>query len=282
MDDSPLPIPKKPAIPRRWWVLLIALGALSVMGFYTVTNPDLLTHSHLLDGTDVVGYALCHRITERSFTIAGRQMPLCARCTGMYLGVILTFVVLGLSGRGRWTELPPLPIMLILIGLVGLMGIDGINSYSHFFPNAPHLYEPQNWLRLLTGMGTGLTMGVFVFPALAQTIWQQQVRQPILRSWSELAGLLFLGFLLVLLIMSNQPLILYVLAIASAAGVLLILTCLNGIIGLVLFRRDGQANNWQQAAGPLVLSLVLALVQLGAISFIRFSLTGTMTGFPGL
>ena len=42
------------------------------------------------------------------------------------------------------------------------------------------------------------------------------------------------------------------------------------------------ANNWQQAAGPLVLSLVLALVQLGTISFIRFSLTGTMTGFPGL
>ena len=44
--------------------------------------------------------------------------------------------------------LPPLPVLLVLIGFIGLMGIDGVNSYSHFFPNAPHLYEPRNWMRL--------------------------------------------------------------------------------------------------------------------------------------
>lgn len=40
----------------------------------------------------------------------------------------------------------------------------GINSYSHFFPAAPHLYEPRNWLRLVTGMGTGVAMGRSSFP----------------------------------------------------------------------------------------------------------------------
>ena len=104
------------------------------MGFYTVTNSNALANHHLLDGADWAGYAVCHRITARSFSINGRQLPLCARCTGMYLGAMLTFVVLALAGRLRWSGLPPLPILLLLVGFIGVMGVDGINSYLHFFP----------------------------------------------------------------------------------------------------------------------------------------------------
>ncbi|MGD2050566.1 MAG: DUF2085 domain-containing protein, partial [Chloroflexota bacterium] len=130
---------------RRAGLLVILMLALIVLGFYTVTDTARLEHNHALDGADYVGYAVCHRITDRSFTIAGRQLPLCARCTGMFLGVTLTFAVLGLAGRRRWSMLPPLRVMLALIGFIGFMAIDGINSYSHFFPNFPHLYEPRNW-----------------------------------------------------------------------------------------------------------------------------------------
>jgi len=267
---------------RRWLPALIVLGVLLIMGFYSVTNGTRLAHDPVLGAADWAGYAVCHRITGRSFTINGRQLPLCARCTGMYLGVTLVFLLLGLSGRLRRSDLPPLPILLALLGFVALMGVDGINSYSHFFPNAPHLYQPRNWLRLLTGMGTGLAMGAFIFPALAQTIWRYPVPLPAIGSLREFAGVILVAGTAVLLVLINQPLILYVLALASAAGVLMIVTALTAILLLMAVRRDGLATGWQQAATPLLIGLALTAVEIAAISALRFNLTGMMAGFPGL
>jgi len=268
--------------PRRWKVALVTAVVLSIMALYTVTDPARLAGSPALMGADYAGYAVCHRISDRSFTIAGRQMPLCARCTGMYLGVALSFGALMLAGRRRWVHLPPWPILLTLIGFVGLMGIDGINSYSHFFPNFPHLYTPRNWLRLATGLGTGLMMGVILFPALAQTLWYDQVARPSLTSFRELEGLLLLAGMTAVLVLSNQPTVLYVLALISGAAVILTLTALNSMVLLIILRRDAQARRWREAAVPLLIGLALAIIQISAISIFRYNWTGTMTGFPGV
>jgi uncharacterized membrane protein len=267
---------------QRTTLFLVIVGVLFILAFYTVTDVDRLAHDPALHGLDYAGYAVCHRITERSFTIAGRQLPLCARCTGMYLGVALTFVVLALAGRARWAQLPPFKVMAVLIGFVGLMGIDGINSYSHFFPNFPHIYEPQNWLRLATGTGTGLAMGVFIFPAMAQTLWRDYEWQPPLASLQELFWLAALAFILILLVLSNQPLLLYVLGVVSAAGVVAILTVINTMVLLLATRRDARFTRWREAALPLLTGLLLATSEIVVISILRFNLTGTMTGFPGI
>jgi uncharacterized membrane protein len=267
---------------RRFTLWLIILGILLLMGFYAATDPARVASDHLLNGADVAGYAVCHRITGHSFTLAGRQLPLCARCTGIYLGIMLVFSSLGLAGRWRWSDLPPRRVLLVLAGFIAIMGVDGLNSYSHFFPAAPHLYEPRNWLRLLTGLGTGLAMGIMTLPALAQSLWREQVRRAAVDSVAELAGLVALAVILALLVLSNRPGLLYVLAIVSAAGVVLILTILNTIVLLILLRRDARAVTWRQVLLPLGAGLCLALLQIGAIGVVRYALTGTMTGFPGL
>ena len=51
---------------------------------------------------------------------------------------------------------------------------------------------------------------------------------------------------------------------------------------LILSHRDARAERWQQAILPLAIGLLLALMQIALISIVRFSATGTMTGFPGL
>ena len=178
--------------------------------------------------------------------------------------------------------MPTTPILLILFGFVAIMGIDGINSYSHFFPNAPHLYEPRNWLRLLTGMGTGLMMGIVIAPALIQTLWKNVSYEPIIASYREFAGVVFVALLLVLLLLSNQPAINYVLALASTVGLLLIVMSLNVVFLLIIFRREGRAETWQQIITPLTIGLILAIIELSIISTLRFNWTGTMTGLPGL
>ncbi len=269
-------------IPQRMTVFLILIFCIALLGFYTATDVSRLENSHLLEGSDYVGYSVCHRLTDRSFTVAGRQMPLCARCTGIYLGVTLTFVVLALAGRRRWSQLPPLRIMLILIGFVVIMAIDGINSYSHFFTGLPHLYEPQNWLRLITGTGAGLVMGLILFPALSQTIWREQIQRPALGSMWELVGMVLLATILIAMVLTDEPTILFVLGLASAVGVTIALMSINSAAALILTRRDARADSWRQALIPLSLGLVLAFLQIGAISIVRYSVTGTLTGFPGL
>jgi hypothetical protein len=200
----------------------------------------------------------------------------------MYLGVSLTFIVLGLAGRRRWADFPPARIMVVQISFIGLMAVDGINSYSHFFPHFPHLYEPQNWLRLATGTGTGLTMGAFLFPALAQTLWIDQQRRPAIGSWRELISLLILAGITILLVLSNQPALLYVLSLVSAAGVLLVLAAVNSVMLLITLKKEAQASRWSQVLPALAIGLVVAVIQVAIISFLRYSLTGTMTGMPGL
>ena len=41
----------------------------------------------------------CHQIPERSFFIAGRQLPLCARCTGILTGFIMSPIPIFLNFR---------------------------------------------------------------------------------------------------------------------------------------------------------------------------------------
>lgn len=267
---------------RRLGLVLLVLASLALLSFDSLMESEGLMHSDVLATADYAGYTVCHRLTEHSFVFAGRQMPLCARCSGMYLGIMLVFSVLLLAGRWRRSEMPPLSILLAFGFLLGLMGIDGLNSYSHFFPDGPHLYEPQNWLRLVTGMGTGLGMGSVAYPALAQTLWKRQVRRPSIASWRELGGLLLLAMVVILLVLSNQTTLLYVLSLVSAVGVVAILTTLNTVLMLLILRREGRVERWSQAIIPLLVGLSLALFQIAAVSYVRYTVTGTLTGFPGM
>jgi uncharacterized membrane protein len=60
----------------------------------------------------VVGSFICHQRPERSFFLSGLQLPVCARCAGIYAGVA--------AGALAATSLPPVrrPRLLVLIAIV--------------------------------------------------------------------------------------------------------------------------------------------------------------------
>ena len=72
---------------RKSTIALVAVVAAVVLAAWLVNTPP-----GILGKADAVGYAVCHRIDERSFHIGDRQVALCARCTGMYLGAVLGLV----------------------------------------------------------------------------------------------------------------------------------------------------------------------------------------------
>lgn len=267
---------------RRGQIFIIVIGLLSLLAFWTISDPLRLEGSLSLTAGDYAGAAFCHRITSRSFTIAGRPMPLCARCSGMYLGFMVYFLLALLSGRERWTAFPPLPILGVLFMFVAIMGFDGLNSYSHFFTSTPRLYTPNNFLRLYTGLGTGLAMGAFMVPTVGQVLWKRQIWKPAIGNWWEFAQLLVLTGLVSMLLISNIHIFTHTLALVSVAGVLFILAGINTILLLAATRQDGKIETMWQAMLPLSIGFIFAVAEAGVLVYLRVTYIGTITGIPGL
>ena len=98
---------------------------------------------------------VCHQLPEHTLAAAAGQMPLCARCTGTYWGAALGFLFLWRQRSPRAARLPRAEVMLFLTGLSFLWLIDGANSYLNFLTGDVWLYQPNNALRLATGLGSG-------------------------------------------------------------------------------------------------------------------------------
>ena len=257
--------------PRRRLTAVALVLAVSVIILAIQLPP-----STLLGKADVVGYAICHRITERSFSIGGRQMPLCARCTGTFLGAIVGLGAM-LLYRRRWASgLPPVPVLGLLVTFVALWGFDGLNSYLTFFPGAPHLYEPQNWLRLTTGLLNGLALVSLVFPIFNFSIWREPSKERVFKNLWEVLAVLPVLALLVLIIQGQVEFLLYPLALLSSLGVVMMLTLLNSVIAALTLGRESYALTWRQALVPLTAGAALAILEMTALIVVRAYLTTTL------
>lgn len=272
---SPPEKPGQPTFPFPW--LVVALAAAALLAFLFAIPGGLLTKA------DLVGYAVCHRIGSHSIAIAGRQLPLCARCSGTFIGALVGFfgqaVVLR---RHRAGEFPPTLVIVVLASFMLLWAGDGLNSYMTLFPNGPHLYEPQNWLRLTTGALNGLALSALVYPVFNFTLWRQPTTQRSVRGLRDLGVLILLEACLVGLTLTQWSLLLYPLALLSALGVLALLTSVNSMLVLMVVRRENVVDNWREAIVPLLAGLTVSLVQVGVIDIVRYALTGTLLGIPPL
>ena len=233
----------------------------------------------MLGKADLVGYGICHQIPERSFFLDGHQMPLCARCSGTYLGAILGFLGLVVAGRRRTGELPRAAILVMLASFVGIMAVDGVNSYLSFFPGAPHLYEPQNVLRLSTGLLNGLALSLVVYPVFNYTVWRGVDRRASVRAPWEVLPFLVPMALIVWGLESGSGYLLYPLSIVSILGVLTLLTMVNTMIVVILARRESMGESWRMVLLPLGCGLALSLLELTAMITFRFLMTNTI-GLP--
>ena len=252
--------------------LVFLVVAILLVGWLINTPPGLLGKA------DAIGYAVCHQIDLRSFHLGNRRFPLCARCSGMYLGAMLGLLYQTIVSHRRG-GMPSWRIGLALGFLVLAFGGDGLNSYLHLFPGAPGLYEPQNWLRLLTGSGMGIVIAVVLYPSFNQTIWKDWDHRPAIGSWQVLGGLFLLTLLLDAVVLTENPIILYPLALIGAGGVLVILSMVYSMILVITFKVENHFQSVFQVILPLTSGFGIGLLQIVLIDLLRFWLTGTWDGF---
>ena len=234
----------------------------------------LLVPPHdLLDKADRAAFAVCHRISERTFSLSGRPLPLCARCSGVYLGALAGLVVLLLRGRGT-AGMFPRPRFQVILGLFVLAwAIDGLNSYLTFFPMLPHLYQPMNSLRLLTGTLQGLVLAAILLPVFNLAAWAGVDERPVLDSWRDLAWMLAGGTVVITLVSSGWDLLLYPLALLSGLVIIGLFGILNSAGILALLGRAGRVDHWHTLVAPYLAGLAMAAIELALIGLGRDLLT---------
>ena len=254
------------------WLVIFAVSLLFV-GWL------LNTPTGLLGKADAVGYAVCHRIESRSFAIADRFLPLCARCTGMYLGVVIGLLYQSLLTPRR-SGAPAKATWIPLVLLVLFFFFDGLNSFIHIIPGAPTLYEPQNWSRLLSGTGMGIVIAVLLQPGFNQSVWNRVDRRPALSSFWRLVVIIVIALGVDILVLSENPMFLYPLAIISSLGVLIVLTMVYCMVWLMVLKRENSCSRLSELSLPLLAGFALAIIQIGVLDAIRYYFTATWSGFP--
>jgi len=79
------------------WASAIPLAALLLASPPATRVPRVMASAIY-----VAGAVVCHQKPERSFSLAGQPLPVCARCTGIYIGAAVAVIALaGLAGADR-------------------------------------------------------------------------------------------------------------------------------------------------------------------------------------
>lgn len=258
---------RSPRKERVWFAILVLTALMLGAALFFLAPQDFWSK------LSAIGYSVCHQIPERSFFAHTHQFPLCARCTGMYLGALLS--LLFHFFRGRQSEFPP-PALLAVLALVFLaFAFDGLNSFAQAFIPLTAPYQTTNLIRLITGFGTGICIGAVLGPVFNQSVWSDAQPGAALDSFPRLLGLVGAATLLGWAVYAGPDWLKAPLAVLSALAVVFVLTLAYTVLAVMLLGRANQHKSWWELRLPLAVGLCTALAQILLLDVLRLLLTGT-------
>lgn len=132
-----------------------------------------------------IGYAVCHQLPERTFVFQGRHLPVCARDTGLFLGIALCLVVLFITFR-KGKVLSPSAWKIVALALFPVpLIVDVLTTYTG-------LRTTTNDIRLLTGALAGTGIAALIFPLVSSALYRNGGERRMFRTWWPIVLLLLI------------------------------------------------------------------------------------------
>jgi uncharacterized membrane protein len=126
---------------------------MSLLELYKDTEKEDSTSTNFksqISNLDLLTRFICHRIPERTFNIRGHYFPVCARCTGFYIGAFSYFIYV-------YFFYVQYTFTLIIFAIL-MMIPTFLDGFTQFFGSR----ESNNMLRLCTGLLGGVGLAILL------------------------------------------------------------------------------------------------------------------------
>jgi len=224
-------------------------------------------------------HGLCAQTPSHTLLLGGHALPFDSRMTGIYGGFLSTMIMLFTLGRHRAARLPSWPVIALLVLLVGAMAIDGFNSLLLDMMK-PHLYQPDNRLRLVTGMGTGIALAVILCFLFAVSLWSRPNMKERVLNGRDLMLVVPAQIPFIALVLSGAGWLAFPMSLLLVVAALSVLSSL-ALVSIVLFRYiDCTFTKPSELQGVATLAILVAVVVMAGLSGGRFVLENVLNLQP--
>ena len=166
--------PQSSRLRRRSFIVwsVVAVGALLIVSLL-IAAPLALSHQH--NFLALMLYQtfshVCHQMPERSFYIEGQPYAVCARCTGLYVGLAFGALLYPLARSLRRRDTPARAWLIVAAA----------PTIIDFALNFFGLWSNTHLSRLMTGALLGAVSAFYVIPGLvdlSQIDWRRFLARP--------------------------------------------------------------------------------------------------------
>ncbi|MDO8589118.1 MAG: DUF2085 domain-containing protein [Armatimonadota bacterium] len=212
----------------------------------------------------LAGSAICHQATSRTLIASGQFLPLCARCAGIYLGMLCAVVYLALRGRLLAREFPSRAALFCLLVPVALTALDA----SPKLLGAPEY--TCNTQRFALGSALGAAVVLSAAPAYVRLFCRAPRRGATVASAGEAALILAMSASI------SMCAALFGGKASTAAG------CAGVCVALIFLALTNLAvitallPAFSRKRAAVLIAASLTVVQVGVASAVRWSLLSTI------
>jgi uncharacterized membrane protein len=132
---------------RRAFLAVSSLWAVSIpLATFVASRPGASSISYgFALSIYAIGHVVCHQLPARSFHLWMTSLPVCARCTGIYLGAAVTAIALL---RVRLPESNPRAVLLMaMLPTAATLVFEWTTGVM-----------PAHWIRALAGVPLGVAV----------------------------------------------------------------------------------------------------------------------------
>lgn len=222
-----------------------------------------------------MGYGLCHQLPERSFFGGGVQLPVCARDTGIYIGILVSLALISWLHQGsRPRELPTRSGWIAIALMIATMALDGGTEYAG-------LRSTTNELRLITGLLAGFAIGAVITPMINDELWRTGSSERVLNTPWRLAIWISAVPVTYAVVYWGLPLLGIGYPILVAAAIVATLAAVNLIMVCMLPPFERRAESLRQALVPIAIAVAVAFVEMWLAGLLRGALVALVTRLAG-
>ena len=253
----------QPASSVSWKTVAAVALALTTLCAFLLIPGSIATKTHL------VLHGICAQRPSHSLQLGGATLPLDARMSGLYLGMATTGLWLFATNRLRSTRAPGRPVLALLVCFLVVLAVDGFNALAVDL-GLPHPYEPNNTLRLATGILGGIALGCLVAAIFAGSMWARADRhQSLVSRPVELLPPLGIAAALGALALTGLP-ILYA---PFAVGLMAVAVSAFAVMAMVLLAlvtgRGWTCRDYHDLIPMASAGLIGAILFMGGLSWLR-------------